>query len=176
MTHLKIKPGEICAAWWHRELGSDTGFARRTRAELRRAGTTLEVLGVSAVHDLNRELQEAGYNLRKRSDGPDRLALIARALAHITEPKGETLACKFGAGNPPTLSSIRFDALIRTENPRDLGVLLIRAMRIAGGGLNLQCLANDLYWWNEKIRTNWCFDYHGASSAKPETENKETLS
>ena len=173
MIKVNSKPGEICAAWWHRELGVDTGSARKTRAEFRRAETPLAVLGVAAVHKLNCELVQAGYDLRNRADGPDWLALIARILAHVTEPKGAPLAQKFGAGDPPRLSRIRFDALIRSENPRELGSLLVRALRIVKGGTDLQRLANDLYWWNDRVRTDWCFDYHGASIAKPTLKDEE---
>ena len=176
MTQKKTKPGEICAAWWHRELGVDTGSARKTRSELRRAETTLAVLGVNAVHKLHSDLVEAGYDLRKRDGGPDWLALIARVLAHVTEPKGAPLARMLGKGAPPALSRIRFDALIRTKKPYELGDLMVRALRIIKGVTDLPGLANDLYWWNDRkdrVRIDWCFDYHGASIANPEREEKE---
>ena len=134
MIKVMAKPGEICAAWWHTELGIDTGSARKTRSELRRAETTLAALGVTAVHELNSELVKAGYDLRERKDGADRLALIARVLAHVTEPIGKPLARSLGdgtpTGSPPPFSRIRFDSLIRTEKPSELVGLMVRALRI----------------------------------------------
>ena len=175
---VMAKPGEICAAWWHTELGIDTGSARKTRSELRRAETTLAALGVTAVHELNSELVKAGYDLRERKDGADRLALIARVLAHVTEPIGKPLARSLGdgtpTGSPPPFSRIRFDSLIRTEKPSELVGLMVRALRIIKGSTDLRRLANDLYWWNDQVRIDWCFDYHGASIAKPELREEET--
>ena len=47
---------------------------------------------------------------------------------------------------------------------------LVRALRVAKGSANVCQLAADLYWWNDKTRTDWCFDYHGAADAKPTPE------
>ena len=172
----QVKPRDICVDWWYNELDVDTGIARRTRAELRRAETTLDVLGITAVHKLNIALVQAGYDLRKRRNGPDHLALIARVLSRVTEPDGKSLAHRFGEGTPPRLSRIRFDGLIKNKNPRDLGKSIIRAMRIVKENIDLNRLANDLYWWNDQIRTDWCFDYHNASIDKSESENTEVSS
>jgi len=164
--------GDICLNWWLSEIATDMGHARRTRAELRRADTPLAVLGVSTVHDLNRELTKVG--LHNRTDWPDRLSLIAVALAHVKEGYGEKLARRFGAGDPPKLSRIRFNALIGTERPRDLIRHLVRALAIVGGSANARQLAHDLYWWDDHVRTGWCFEYYGAADAKPNSENEET--
>ena len=42
-----------------------------------------------------------------------------------------------------------------------------RALRLVKGGANVRKLATDLYWWNDRTRADWCFDYHGATDAKP---------
>ena len=166
--------GEVGMSWWRSNIDADTGRARKARAELRRADTPLAALGVSAVHDLNRDLCDAGHGLRHRADGPDRLALIAVALAHMKDGRGAAAALRFGAGDPPPLSPIRFNALIRAEAPRDLIRPLTRALGIIGGSADVRKLAEDLYWWNERTRTEWCFDYHGAADAKPSFEDEET--
>ncbi len=165
--------GEVGVRWWRSNIDADTGRARKARAELRRADTPLAVLGVSAVHDLNRDLCDAGHGLHHRADGPDRLALIAAVLAHVREP-GAAAARRFGAGDPPSLSQIRFNALIRAEAPRDLIRPLTRALGIIGGSAGVRKLAEDLYWWDERTRTEWCFDYYGAADAKPSFEDQET--
>ena len=163
-------PAEICKVWWDRCIAAETGGAKRARAELRRAAGVTDALGVSATHELNRRLVSAGFDLRKRRDGPDRLALIAVALAHVTEDLGRSAAQQFRAGDPKVLSSLRFNALIRAKEPRQLIRPLARALRIIKGAANVRRLAADLYWWNDKTRTNWCFDYHGATDAKPTSE------
>jgi len=173
MSEETQSAGQICARWWRGAIAADTGPARKTRAQLRRADTALAALGIAAVHDLNRALKDGGYDLRKRPDGPDRLALIAVALAHVSET-GPRAARSFGAGDPPALSPMRFDALIRAEAPRDLIRPMVRALRVVRGAVNPGHLANDLYWWTERTRTEWCFEYHGASGASPEQESEET--
>ncbi len=163
-------PTEICKLWWDTCIAAETGGARQARAELRRAASVTEALGVSATHELNRRLVSAGFDLRKRRDGPDRLALIAVALAQMTEDLSRSAAQQFGAGDPKALSGLRFNALIRAKEPRQLFRPLARALRIIKGAANVRRLAADLYWWNDKTRTNWCFDYHGATDAKPTPE------
>ena len=163
-------PAEICKVWWDTCIAAETGGVRQARAELRRAASVTDALGVSATHELNRRLVSAGYDLRKRRDGPDRLALIAVALAQVTQNAGETAAQRFGAGEPKALSGLRFNALIRAKEPRQLMRPLARALRVIGGGANVRKLAVDLYWWSDATRTNWCFDYYGATDARPGTE------
>ena len=73
----------VCKAWWATCIVADTGSARRARAELWRSASVTDVLSLAATHELHRRLVGAGYDLRKRRDGPDRLALIAVALARL---------------------------------------------------------------------------------------------
>ena len=161
---------EVCKGWWNTCIAAETGGTRRARAELRRAAGVTDALGVSATHELNRRLVRAGHDLRQRRDGPDRLALIAVALAQVTQDLRETAARQFGKGEPKALSGLRFNALIRAKEPRQLMRPLVRALRVAKGSANVCQLAADLYWWNDKTRTDWCFDYHGAADAKPTPE------
>ncbi len=158
---------EACRVWWATCIAAETGAARQARAELRRAANVTDALGVSATHELSQRLHRAGHDLRKRRDGPDRLALIAVALAHVTENQRETAARRFGAGEPKTLSGLRFNAIIRTREPRQLIRPMARALQLIKGEASVSRLAADLYWWNDRTRTDWCFDYHGATDAKP---------
>ena len=164
---------EACKDWWAASIAADSGTPRRARAELRRAASVADALVVSATHDLNRRLAAVGCDLRKRRDGPDRLALIAVALAQVTENVGATAAQRFGSGDPKALSGLRFNALIRAKEPRQLMRPLVRALRVIKGVANVRKLAADLYWWSDTTRTNWCFDYHGATDAKPIPEETQ---
>lgn len=167
--NTRQSPGNACKEWWKTSIAGHTGTARRTRAQLRRADSVTAALAVDATHQLHARLLGAGHDLRKRSDGPDRLALIAVVLAHMTSDLPNTVAQQFGDGDPRLLSALRFEGLIRTKNPRDLIRPLVRALRITDGGANILKLASDLYWWGDTTRTNWCFEYHGATGAKPST-------
>ena len=162
---------EICKNWWATCIAAETGAARQARAELRRSTNVTDALGVLATHELNRRLVGAGHDLRKR---PDRLALIAVMLAHVTQDQLETAAQRFGSGEPKALSGLRFDAIIRVREPRELMRPLARALRLIKGAANVRKLAADLYWWNDKTRADWCFDYHGATHAKPIPEEAIT--
>ena len=167
--------GKLCKKWWDVNIHADTGHARKTRAELRRANKTLAVLGVSAVHDLYRSLHDAGFKLYYQDEGPDRLALIAAALAQVKDSSGVSAPCYFGNGSPPNLSLIRFNSLIKTKQARHLIRPLVRALKIVKGAVNVNKLANDLYFWNhDQTRMQWCFDYYGATEAKPFNEQQET--
>ncbi len=168
--------GATCMSWWCRNIAGEAAAARRSRAQLRRAAGVTPALCLSATHDLNRRLIEAGHDLRPRRDGPDRLALIAVALAHIAKDSPDSAAKRFGRpkGERPTLSGIRFNALIRAKEPGQLLRPLVRSLRLVDGNVNVAKLATDLYWWNDKARTDWCFDYHGAADAKPTSSEKES--
>ena len=84
-------PGAICARWWHQALGGDDALARTTRARLRRCTTASEALAVDAVHDLNARLRAMEF-----PPGAGQLALIAIALAHVSESGERGLAAEFG--------------------------------------------------------------------------------
>ena len=164
--------GSTCMSWWKSHVAGETGSSRQARAQLRRAAGTTAALCLPATHALNRSLIDAGYDLRRRKDGPDRLALIAVALSHVAEHRQDTAAKRFGNGDPKPLSGIRFDALVRAKSPGQLLRPMVRSLLLVDRTVNVAKLATDLYWWNDKVRTNWCFDYHGAAEAKPTSEKE----
>ncbi len=164
--------GQVCYDWWRSALSTDNGRSRMTRAQLRRADSPLFVLQVAEVHRLASTLADAGLDMRN-GDRPDRLALIAAALAQVVDGRGARAARCFGAGDPPPLSKIRFEALIRTEAPRELIRPMIRALKIIGGSVDARALARDLFYWSERTRTSWCFDYYGAGDSRPDANRNE---
>lgn len=164
--------GTACLSWWRTGIVGEGGPAKRSRAQLRRAAGVTATLSLSPTHDLNRRLIEAGHDLRRRKDGPERLALIAVALAHVADHRSESAARRFGTGDPKNLSGIRFDTLVRAKEPGQLLRPLVRSLQVVDGAVNVAKLASDLYWWNDKVRTDWCFDYHGAADAKPTSEKE----
>ena len=158
--------GSICYKWWRGLTDKNIGRSRSELARLKRAGGEVDTLSIRAVHDLNHQLAAAGYDLRRR---PERLVLITSTLAHVKEHTGMRLAQRLGAGEPKALSEIRFDRLIRTQNPAELVTQLRRALPVVEQRANVARLAQDLCYWGDTARAAWCFDYYGASHAAPDS-------
>ena len=159
MSGAKEKPdiGAAAAHWWRTAL-ADTGPGRMTRARLRRCDTPAEALAVEATHTLHSAL---GGGMKEQGD---RLALIAIALANVSESHAKTAAERMGE----TVAPMRFQTLIRTEKPADLIRPLRRALAQIEQSANVAALARDLFYWGEAVRNRWCFAYYGAASAAPE--------
>ena len=167
MSEAKL-PGMVCAAWWRQTFADDDGAARAARARLRRCATPAEALTIESVHDLNAQLRAAEYR-----PGADRLALVAIMLAYVSEEGNHRLAEAFGRrrlkDSPRLLSELRFQALVRITEQRELVAPLRRAMAVVRGTpLRVAELAADLYFWNERTRIAWCFQYYDSSNAAPE--------
>ena len=164
--------GQVCLGWWGARIrpDDDTADAKLTRAALRRVASPVEAVGVEAVHDLNARLDAAGHGLRRE---PDRLMLIAVALAHVKgHVPGRRAALAFGEpiGERRRLGGIRFEALIRARSPEELARPLVRALAVIDGRADAAALADDLFRWTDRVRTQWCFDYYGAPAAAPASD------
>lgn len=148
--------GQLAFRWWQREL-RDNGPGRMARAQLRRCTTPVEALSLPVTHALHADLDGA---LRGRADT---LALIAVALANVRDYVGSGAAQLMGE----TVSAMRFQALIRTKEPAELIDPLRRVLNQIDNKANVGRLAGDLYFWNDRTRNSWCFEYYGAATADP---------
>lgn len=165
--------GGIGLSWWRSQLQADSGSARALRARLRRADSLVEVLGERAVHDLAGDLAGADAALKwsLRGEGAVRLAALVQVLAAVEDHVPSPLARRFGEGDRPALSELRFQRLMRLQDPEDLGLALRRALPLAGKACNVARLAEDILNWAEATRVRWCFEYFGA--APPTTIRSE---
>ena len=158
--------GEIVTKWYRTCLDQDRGAARTARARLKRCNSPVEALAVAETHELNTQLK----NHRKKPSA-DQLALLAITFARLRSVDGVILAAAFGARSmkdgPRKLSELRFQSLIRVQTRRGLITPLRRALAVLGPDLscNGRVLAEDLYFWNDRVRSNWCFQYFGAEFA-----------
>lgn len=153
----QLKPGTVIKAWWHEHIGErlegrPSGKALGFSARLRRAGP-VEALAERPVFDLSRTL-----NLKDSV----RLHRIVSVLAHLRGDVSETLAHRLGAGDPPPLSELRFQRLLRADD-NAFATSLIRALPMAGRACNVGVLGADLFYWSDTVRTRWIFDYYGAA-------------
>ena len=161
--------GGICYGWWASALSRETGAGRMARARLRCCVTPVEALAIPETHDMHQILKKGGYDLTYRGDT---LALIAITLANVKGNSNDTIATQFGShpdrNRQRALSYTRFQSLMRTTSPAELIRPLRRALALVDHNAKVAALANDLFYWSEKIRTQWCFHYYGAASATPE--------
>ena len=44
--------------------------------------------------------------------------------------------------------------------------LLIRAIRLLDGSVDLVSLANAAFWWNERTRKSWAYDYYATAPSE----------
>jgi len=157
-TYLDLERDEAAQAlrrWWetlqeHHDL----------RAQLRRCRTVNEVTLQPAYHRLVHALQRHA-RLNALS-----LALVAALAAHIKADTTEAsfaaqMAAPRGEGGRARVSGLRFRRLLQVEEHERLLHPLIRIVRLLDGRANLLRLANDAYWWNDRVRRQWAFDYYG---------------
>ncbi|MCY3756658.1 MAG: type I-E CRISPR-associated protein Cse2/CasB [Acidobacteria bacterium] len=158
--------GEIVITWYRSSLHQNSGAARTARARLKRCISPAEALAVAETHELNTLLKRYGER-----PSVDQLALLAIIFARLRSVNGEKLAAKFGTrtmkDGPRKLRELRFQALIRVRTRRDLIAPLRRALAVLGPdpSCNGRALAEDLYFWNDRVRSAWCFQYFGAEFA-----------
>lgn len=152
-------PGAIIADWWRGHLlDRQTGAARGLAARLRRAE------GIEAL--LEPQVQSLAHSLRSQDSA--RLLRLVRVLAELRGDHGGTLARRLG-GAEPVLSTARFQTLMRAAD-EDLATALVRAIRSLGPenrACNIAALGRDLWFWNDKTRARWTFDYFGAPLPAP---------
>jgi len=133
---------------------------RQTRAELRRCGTTLQVMEVAGFHHLRARLLPLGLSEGERASA--QLAVVAASLAHIKKPGDRTPALSFSTGespgDPPPVSPLRFRQVLEARTPDELLLRLRRVLPLARGLDPIQ-LAADAFHWSDRIRKQWVFAY-----------------
>lgn len=149
----------ILRAWWEsleREKGE--------RAFLRRASYPAEVVFSPAYHRLLSQLWQHDCKVKREP-----LAVIAGLATHVKEDTGsvrniaQQMASPKPGGNGARLSGLRFRRLLAVNQWEELYPLMIRVIRLLGGRVNLISLANAVYWWNERTRKEWAYDYYSTA-------------
>lgn len=145
-------------AWW-RSLSDNRG----DRAELRRCGTLTEVVFTPAYHRLRQAVCRYGavYD--------DGLAAMAGLAAKVkNDNAGLTLAEQMATkkGDSARVSGLRFRRLLKMKDREDLFIALGRVIALLGGSVNLQSLAQSAYFWNDRTRKQWAFDYYSKAPSE----------
>jgi len=131
---------------------------RGERAVLRRCGTLAEVVFSPAYHRLRRTLMNVG-----RFDD-DRLSLVVGLAARFKDTAdGAGIAGQMASGKSDgsaRVSGLRFRRLLKVKDREELFIAMIRIIALLGGAVNLQSLAQSVYFWNDITRKEWAFDYY----------------
>lgn len=149
--------------WWQ-SLNDN----RRDRAELRRCSTLAEVAFTPAYHKLRLSVGKFG---QVHADG---LALVAGLAARVkSNVTGDTLAEQMATPKDhgskegkAKVSGLRFRRLLKIKDREELFTAMGRLVALLGGAVNLQSFANSLYYWNDRTRKQWAFEYYTKSPSE----------
>jgi CRISPR system Cascade subunit CasB len=169
---------ERARKWW-RDLQPDDDGARGERAalaRLRRAASPLQAMTEEATLALFRKLGLAS------AERLPRVAVIAMVLAHVRKD-----APSAGGFRPPairavgrttladadsaTMSPLRFRRLLAARTEEELATAMRRLVALADCQINVGDLAASLFFWGDKVRTRWAFEYYAAGAAAPQGKN-----
>ncbi len=145
---------KILHQWW-----DDLNDHRGDRAALRRCRDLTEIFFIPAYHHLYHDLAKQGWTNKEG------VAAVAGLASHVkvdaAKPNFATqMAESKQGGSNARISGLRFRRLLKIQNREDLYITLTRIIRLLGGTANLNSLADSAYWWNERTRKDWAFDYY----------------
>ncbi len=150
---------QALVAWWC-ALDDNRG----DRAELRRCATLAEVAFTPAYHRLRHAVSRSG------GVNDDSLALVAGLVARIKNNLlGSTVVKQMATGKSDgsaKVSGLRFRRLLKVKEPEELFTALGRVLALLGGTANLQSLAKSVYFWNDRTRKQWAFEYYSQSPSE----------
>ena len=154
--------GKELKAWWE-ELHGKGKFSENPRtgdrAELKRAKTVTDVILLPAFQKACPRFKPFFKDDQDWETSVDRLAAILSLLAHVKEESQDFSVAYQMAGKPkPKLSELRFRRLIQRDRDQ-LYLAMIRVIRKLDHKANLYDLANSVYYWGDKVKRDWAFDY-----------------
>lgn len=158
--------GTRARQWWHdyvEPLPHRRGAARAAMARLRRTHTAMDALMEPATLDLARRLG------RTRPQDLPRVGMVAAVLAHVRENDDRPVARAAGPASPSAdpkkddenavVKYGRFRRLLQADDD-DLVDQMRRLVRLLGGKANVADLAYSIFYWGDRTRQRWVFDYY----------------
>lgn len=99
------------------------------------------------------------------------LASVAGLAAHVKLHVGgasmaQQMATAKSSGAGARVSGLRFRRLLAVSDRNELYPLLLRVVRLLDGHVNLVSLANAAFWWNERTRQEWAYDYYATAPSE----------
>lgn len=181
MTRARAIPttiGELCKEWWA-EYCDPKAVDPAVRARLRRCRSAAEALAIAPAIGLARRLGGDRVERDALDRRFERALGLARLLAHVSSDASEPVMRIAGYprfpgeresgddGNRPLLSEVRFKRLLLAPPSEELLTTLIRLLAQVDGRANIARLAQDVWWWNDRTRERWAFEYYAAGVAAP---------
>ena len=142
--------GMELSEWWQ-----DLQNHRSDRAELRRAKTVADIVLLPVFHRARMRFKPFFEN---QTGWEYRLAAIIGLLSHVTQTNQKKIALQMAGKPKPVVSELRFRRLIQRDR-EDLYVSMIRVINMLGKTANLHDLARSIYYWGDKIKRDWAFEY-----------------
>ncbi|MBF0559813.1 MAG: type I-E CRISPR-associated protein Cse2/CasB [Nitrospirae bacterium] len=147
----------VLVDWW-RELDNN----RDERAVLRRCRTLTEVVFSPAYHRLRLAVSRFGVV------DYEGLALVAglavRVKVHV---ESSTIVQQMATGKADgsaRVSGLRFRRLLKVKEREALFSRMSRIIAILGSNVNLQSLAQSVYFWSDSTRKKWAFEYYSKAT------------
>jgi len=71
---------------------------------------------------------------------------------------------KDGSKDNAKVSGLRFRRLLKVKDQEDLFISMSRIIALLGGAVNLRSLAQSVYFWNDRTRKQWAFEYYSKAT------------
>jgi CRISPR system Cascade subunit CasB len=153
----KDSPEYQSLAFWWRELDKNRG----ERAVLRRCRELTDVGFSPAYHRLRLAVSKFGYV------DDDGLALAAGLGARVKDDvPGSSIAEQMATGKADgsaRVSGLRFRRLLKVKEREELFTIMTRIIALLGSAVSLHSLVQSVYFWNDRTRKLWAFDYYSKS-------------
>lgn len=147
---------------WRDGLAND----HASRAIVRRAASPTEVALTAPYQRLYRCLLGEGWPRHASESQNERLAAIVGLLAHVkeddTRPIARTMSEASAETNKdrPPVSELRFRRLLDSPDADSLFVALRRVLPLIGHKVNVLRLADNLFYWGDKVKKEWAYEYY----------------
>jgi len=155
--------GQALTLWWERLQGKgefEGQVQTADRAELSRAKTIADVMLLPSFQHACVRFKPF-FKAEDWEKSIERLALIAALLARVRDMTDQSVPLQMASpqkGEKPVVSELRFRRLIQRDRDELYGAM-IRVLQKLGRTANIHQLANDMYYWGDKVKRDWAFTY-----------------
>ncbi len=146
--------GKALRHWWD-SLDDD----REARAQLRRAHDLTAVVLTPAFQRFRHLMIARGLSEQMNDDRWDRLGVIAGVLSHLKQASDCRLPAAMRGEDKPKVSELRFRRLLESATLDDLFVGLRRTVPLIDATADPNQLANDIWFWSDRVRKQWAYEY-----------------